>query len=268
MAQAAHQAFVLDCVGGGKCITAMLEATSDAREVRGTSWASCPHAVANVRSRLCAIISSMEHFEMKNVSAEFLEPGCSDGGSVLGAALEMTIVSLVFQGKRPLDRQRMVFVALQDELQSGAIHSLPRLQTLDPDQWRARTARTPSSWVKERLVSSIGTVHHLEVVDVTNGHAIEGFFDGSGRALDPHGLELQILVVSEVFDGKPLLQRQQLVSDALGPELMSGAIHALPRMKTWTPAEWEKKRGRGEADAKRQRRDGGAAEPREVRGKL
>merc|ERR1712187_824319 len=94
----------------------------------------------------------------------------------------------------------------------------------------------------------------MEVLDVTNGHAVIGFADGSGRALDPHGLELQLTIVSDVFDGMKLLARQRLVQDALGPEIVSGAIHALPRTRTLTSAQWRAANIGGTGlEAKRQR---------------
>merc|ERR1711915_979691 len=96
----------------------------------------------------------------------------------------------------------------------------------------------PLAWVEERLRSAIQAIEHLEVLDVTNGHAVVGFMDGSRRALDPNGLELQLTVVSDTFQGQRPLARQRLVQEALGPEILSGAIHALPRMKTWTSGQW------------------------------
>lgn len=35
------------------------------------------------------------------------------------------------------------------------------------------------------------------------------------------------------------IDRTRLVTDALGPEIISGVIHALPRLKTLTPDQWE-----------------------------
>merc|ERR1712050_361406 len=100
-----------------------------------------------------------------------------------------------------------------------------------PAQWCASGLK----WVDERLRTAIPDLEHLEIVDVTNGHAVVGFSDGSRRALDPNGLELQLLLVSATFNNLRTIERHRMVSDALGPELVSGAIHALPRLKTLTP---------------------------------
>jgi acid stress-induced BolA-like protein IbaG/YrbA len=151
------------------------------------------------------------------------------------------MVSAAFEGMRMLDRQRLVHLALQAELASGAIHSL-QLRTWTPEQWRARAARGYLAWVDDRLRAAVPAVEHLDIKDCTNGHAIEGFLDGSGRALDPNGLELELTVVSQAFRDMRPLARQRLVSEALGPELVSGKIHALPRMKAWTPEQWQAKR--------------------------
>lgn len=191
------------------------------------SWVNCPHAKMRIRDRLVASIPQIEHFDMDE-----LEVGCE------GAHLKLLVVSDAFEQLRPLDRQRMVHLALKTELSSGAIHSLPQLQALTRAQWRSKVQRSRTSWVEERLRSAFD-VAHLEILDVTNGHAIVGFHDGSKRALDPNGLELQLTIVSAAFEGLKPLARQQLVQAALGPELSSGVIHALPRMKTWTPTQWQ-----------------------------
>jgi len=201
------------------------------------SWVECPHVQARFRSQLEAAIPDIQHLEMDIECA-----ACGDG-----ADLTLLIVSDAFENYRPLDRQRLVFTALQVELSSGAIHSLQQLQTLTLAQWQLRRRKRHLAWVEERLREAV-PIEHLEITDVTNGHAVEGFFDGSKRALDPTGLELQINVVSPAFEGRKLLDRQRLVADALEPELLSGKIHALPRMKAWTIAQWHAARAGGGQD--------------------
>ena len=56
---------------------------------------------------------------------------------------------------------------------------------------------------------------------------------------DGCGSKISTIVVSEAFEGVALLARQRAVNDALAAEMPS--IHALS-MKTWTPAQFEKKR--------------------------
>ncbi len=55
----------------------------------------------------------------------------------------------------------------------------------------------------------------------------------SGPAAESH---FNLVIVSEAFAGKRLVQRQRLVYGALSDEL-AGGLHALT-MKTLTPAEW------------------------------
>jgi acid stress-induced BolA-like protein IbaG/YrbA len=51
------------------------------------------------------------------------------------------------------------------------------------------------------------------------------------------GDHYQVVVVSNLFEDKRLVQRHQLVYGALQREMDSEAIHALT-MKTYTPNEW------------------------------
>ncbi len=52
------------------------------------------------------------------------------------------------------------------------------------------------------------------------------------------GVHFQALVVSDAFEGKPVLSRHRMVYDALG-ERMGGEVHALS-LKTLTPAEHQR----------------------------
>jgi len=126
------------------------------------------------------------------------------------------------------------------DLVSATIDAMPKRVTLTPEQLRLQQESGHLSWVEDRLRATV-PVEHLEIVDVTNGHTVEGFSDGSKKALHPHGLELQIMIVSDAFHDRKPVQRAQVVMGALGPEIESGAIHALPRMKALTPAEWQKR---------------------------
>ena len=51
------------------------------------------------------------------------------------------------------------------------------------------------------------------------------------------GQSFEVLIVSNVFDGKPLLQRHRLVNECLKEEISQ--IHAFTQ-KTYTPAQWDK----------------------------
>lgn len=59
------------------------------------------------------------------------------------------------------------------------------------------------------------------------------------RDLTGGGDHFQVLVVSAAFEGKGLLDQQQMVNGALREALNSGRIHALA-LKTYTPAQWER----------------------------
>lgn len=51
------------------------------------------------------------------------------------------------------------------------------------------------------------------------------------------GRHFQAIIVSDTFEGKSKLQRQQMVYQALGDKIKQGEVHALS-MKTYTQAEW------------------------------
>ena len=73
--------------------------------------------------------------------------------------------------------------------------------------------------VKEKIAEEIEDAR-VDVLDMTG--------DGD---------HFRVVVVSEEFEGKPMVKQHQLVYDALG-DSMDGDIHALG-LKTYTPQEWE-----------------------------
>ncbi|CAJ1403270.1 unnamed protein product [Effrenium voratum] len=203
-------------------------------------WPSCPHAQTRLRQQLEAQIPDITYLDLQDLSqrdSSDQAEACEDQRQV---KLGITVVSQAFQGLPRLQRHRMVHSALQRELAQGAIHALPEMKTFTPEEWFQRDVRDAREWVEPRLRQAISQIEHLEVQDVTNGHAVVGYLDGSRRALNPNGLELELLVVSSSFANMKTLQRQQLVNGALAKELMSGEIHALPRMKVYTPDQWER----------------------------
>jgi BolA protein len=71
---------------------------------------------------------------------------------------------------------------------------------------------------------------HCEVVDESHLHAGHaGARSGGGHFC--------VVVVSDHFEGKSLVERQRLVFGALSDEMSPDTIHALS-MKTLTPGEW------------------------------
>ena len=73
---------------------------------------------------------------------------------------------------------------------------------------------------------------HVECTDFSDGNC--------------DGAKLELIVVSQQFEGVPLLKRQRKVNELLSAELSSNKIHALT-MKTWTPAQYASKKELGNA---------------------
>lgn len=80
--------------------------------------------------------------------------------------------------------------------------------------------------IRSKLTQSLAPCH-LEVHNESYMHAV------------PPGSEthFKVVVVSEVFSGKPLIQRHRLVNDVLKEEL-AGSVHALS-IQAKTPEQWE-----------------------------
>lgn len=109
---------------------------------------------------------------------------------------------------------------------------------MTPALWRASPTGGHLVWLDERFRSFIPSVGYIEIEDVSDGHTAVGFSDGSGRSVNPDGLELRLTIVSPAFDGLTLIERHRLVTAALEQELASGAVHSLPSLRTLTPAQW------------------------------
>ena len=101
-----------------------------------------------------------------------------------------------------------------------------------PERAARRSNASETSDRRGRIEATLRAVlapDHLEVVDESHlhvGHA--GARSGGGH--------YRLVVVSDRFEGKNLIQRQRLVYGALRQE-MGGEIHALA-MKTLTADEW------------------------------
>jgi BolA protein len=80
----------------------------------------------------------------------------------------------------------------------------------------------------ERKLREILSPSVLEVTNESSMHSV------------PPGSEthFKVVVVSEAFEGKLLVERHRLVYDALADE-MKGGVHALT-ITSRTPAEWQK----------------------------
>ena len=67
--------------------------------------------------------------------------------------------------------------------------------------------------------------------------------DAEIYVLDPNndGQHFQAIVISESFEGMPLVKQHQAVMNTLSAEFASNVVHALA-LKTFTPAKWAKKK--------------------------
>ncbi|XP_073490936.1 bolA-like protein 2 [Aquarana catesbeiana] len=77
--------------------------------------------------------------------------------------------------------------------------------------------------LKEKIQREL-KAEHVEVEDTSPDHCSTSF---------------KVVVVSPLFEGKPLLQRHRLVNSCLAEELK--IIHAFEQ-KTLTPAQWEQEK--------------------------
>lgn len=69
---------------------------------------------------------------------------------------------------------------------------------------------------------------------------LEQKIPGAIIEIDGDGYHFQVTVISNVFAGKTLVKKQQLVYAALNEQIVSGAIHAVS-IKTYTPDEWQQR---------------------------
>ncbi|MEM1404770.1 MAG: BolA/IbaG family iron-sulfur metabolism protein [Pseudomonadota bacterium] len=53
-----------------------------------------------------------------------------------GANYDITVVSPVFEGLRPVKKQQLVYGALNETIASGAIHAV-NIKTFTPEEWAA-----------------------------------------------------------------------------------------------------------------------------------
>jgi stress-induced morphogen len=82
------------------------------------------------------------------------------------------------------------------------------------------------------LAATIGTVPPtlVDVVDTTSGHSCDG------------GAKLIVTIVTDAFDGVPLIKRHRQINDMVKDDFMTtGLIHALT-LNTWTVAQYESKK--------------------------
>ena len=88
---------------------------------------------------------------------------------------------------------------------------------------------TAEDTLRQRITAVCAPVH-LEIEDESHLH--EGHI--GDRALG--GAHFNVLVVSPLFEGRPLVQRHRMTYHAVG-NLLHQEVHALS-MKTLAPSEW------------------------------
>jgi len=65
-------------------------------------------------------------------------PGCEVFASGDGSHFDVTVISEVFAGKTPVNRQRMVYATVNEQITSGTLHAI-NIKTYTPEEWeRAR----------------------------------------------------------------------------------------------------------------------------------
>ena len=67
---------------------------------------------------------------------------------------------------------------------------------------------------------------------------IEAGMPDSQVSVTGDGSHFEAVVISDVFEGKGMLQQHRMVYETLGDNIENAAIHALS-MKTFTLAQWE-----------------------------
>ncbi len=67
---------------------------------------------------------------------------------------------------------------------------------------------------------------------------IEKGLPGAQVTVNGDGCSASVIVVSDEFEGKSMLQQQKMVYATLGDNITNGTIHALS-IKSYTVAQWE-----------------------------
>ena len=70
---------------------------------------------------------------------------------------------------------------------------------------------------------------------------IEGSIEGSEVRVEANGNNVQLIVISDAFEGLRPIKKQQMVYGAIQEQIADGTIHAVT-MKTFTTAEWQKEK--------------------------
>ena len=61
-------------------------------------------------------------------------PGCEVTASGDGSHFDVIVVGEVFAGKTPVNRQRLVYATVNEQITSGALHAI-NIKTYTPEEW-------------------------------------------------------------------------------------------------------------------------------------
>ncbi|MFT6681984.1 MAG: acid stress-induced BolA-like protein IbaG/YrbA [Haliea salexigens] len=62
--------------------------------------------------------------------------GCQVQVEGAGNRYDITVIGAVFEGKRPVQRQQLVYAGLAEQIADGSIHAV-NIRTFTPEQWAA-----------------------------------------------------------------------------------------------------------------------------------
>lgn len=63
--------------------------------------------------------------------------GCEIFVDGAGDRYDITVIGEIFEGKRPVQRQQLVYAALSEQIASGSIHAV-NIRAVTPAQWHTR----------------------------------------------------------------------------------------------------------------------------------
>ncbi len=61
-------------------------------------------------------------------------PGCEVMASGDGSHFDVIVIGEVFAGKTPVNRQRLVYATVNEQITSGALHAI-NIKTYTPEEW-------------------------------------------------------------------------------------------------------------------------------------
>ena len=76
----------------------------------------------------------MKADDIKSILEQQLDK-CDIKVDVDGSHVNIIVVGDIFEGKRAVQRQRLVYAALQEHIASGVIHAV-NMKTYSPEEWQ------------------------------------------------------------------------------------------------------------------------------------